>query len=75
MGGGCANCKRLLQMVNHTVEKLGIDAEVSYVTDFAEIAKSGVMRTPALFIDGKLLSSGPVPPLSEIEEMIAKANK
>lgn len=66
LGGGCANCKRLEQITRKVTEDNHIEAEFDHVTDYAEIMKFGVMSTPALVVDGKVLSSGRIPAETEI---------
>lgn len=66
LGGGCANCKRLEQITRKVTEENQIEAEFDHVTDYAEIMKFGVMSTPALVVDGKVLSSGRIPSEAEI---------
>lgn len=60
LGSGCTNCKKLLEHVNLAVDMAEIDAEVDYVTDFMEIAKYNLMRTPGLVINQKVVSFGKV---------------
>jgi small redox-active disulfide protein 2 len=67
MGGGCRRCEALLSETKEAVKNLGIDAEVEYITDFAQIAKYGIMSTPALVVDGKVVSSGRVLKAKQIE--------
>jgi small redox-active disulfide protein 2 len=74
LGSGCANCKRLYQFTLQAVSDLAIDAEVLYVTDMHAIADSGLMRTPGLIIDGKIVSYGRVSTVDEIKNLINKAN-
>ncbi|MHB8088370.1 MAG: thioredoxin family protein [Anaerolineaceae bacterium] len=66
LGGGCANCKRLEQITRKVTDDNQIKAEFDHVTDYAEIMKFGVMSTPALVVDGKVLSSGRIPAEAEI---------
>ncbi|HCS41154.1 MAG TPA: thioredoxin family protein [Anaerolineaceae bacterium] len=66
LGGGCANCKRLEQITRKVTDDNQIEAEFDHVTDYAEIMKFGVMSTPALVVDGKVLSSGRIPAEAEI---------
>ncbi|PKO00878.1 MAG: thioredoxin family protein [Chloroflexi bacterium HGW-Chloroflexi-4] len=66
LGGGCANCKRLEQITRKVTEDNQIEAEFDHVTDYAEIMKFGVMSTPALVVDGKVLCSGRIPTEAEI---------
>jgi small redox-active disulfide protein 2 len=70
LGSGCANCKRLLQLVEISVRELSVKAEVKYVTDMAEIANSGLLRTPGLIINNKVVSYGRVPSLEEVKTLI-----
>ena len=73
LGGGCANCKRLEQIARKVVEVLNVQAEFIKVTNFAEIAELGVMSTPGLIVNGKIMSSGRIPAEVEIEEWIRAA--
>jgi small redox-active disulfide protein 2 len=70
LGGGCANCRALEAMAKQAVADLGIDAGVEEVTDYAAIASYGVMRTPALVIDGTVFLSGRVPNRDEVRRII-----
>lgn len=70
LGGGCANCRALEAMAKEAVAALGIAATVEEVTDYAAIASYGVMRTPALVIDGTVFSSGRVPSRDEVHRII-----
>jgi small redox-active disulfide protein 2 len=74
LGSGCANCKRLLEHVEQAVEELNLKATITYVTDLVEIAKSGLMRTPGLIIDGKIVSSGKVLSINEIEALFKNSS-
>jgi len=70
LGTGCANCNKLEENVKQALKKLESDIEIAHVMDFAEIAKYGVMRTPALVLDEKVLSSGKVLNVSELVELL-----
>lgn len=70
LGGGCKNCQKLYENTAAALAKLGTDAEIIKVTDMIQIAKYGVMRTPALVVDEKVVVSGRVPSVSEIEKML-----
>jgi len=65
LGSGCANCKRLEQIARKVVAENAIEAEIEKVTDYAEIMKFGIMSTPGLVVNGKVVSSGRIP--SEVE--------
>lgn len=72
LGTGCKNCKRLLDNVNRAVHELPCAFEVIYQTDLMEIAKTGLMRTPGLMVDGKIVVSGSVPEAEEIQVILRK---
>jgi small redox-active disulfide protein 2 len=73
LGSGCANCKKLLEYVQVAVKELSIEASVLYITDYIEIVKTGIMRTPGLMIDGKIVSYGRVPNSDEVKTFIQNA--
>ncbi|WIF93938.1 thioredoxin family protein [Caminicella sporogenes] len=68
LGSGCANCKKLEENAKKAVEELGIDATIEKVQDFAEIMKYGVMKTPALVVDEKVVIMGRVAKADEIKK-------
>lgn len=70
LGTGCAKCKSLEKATIEAVSQAGIEATVTKVEDFIEIMKLGVMTTPALVIDGKVLVKGRVPSVAEISQML-----
>jgi small redox-active disulfide protein 2 len=72
LGPGCPKCKTLEQATRNAVGELGIDANVSKVDDIVQIMNYGVMRTPALVIDEKVIFSGKVPSVNELKEIITK---
>jgi small redox-active disulfide protein 2 len=61
LGSGCPNCQKLEANAREAVAQAGVEAEIRHVTDFAEIANRGVMNTPGLVIDGKVVSTGRIP--------------
>jgi len=70
LGTGCHKCKTLAQITEQAVTELGIDAEVSKVTDLKEIMAMGVMMTPALAVNGTVKVTGRVPSVAEIKSML-----
>jgi small redox-active disulfide protein 2 len=72
-GPGCANCRRLEQQVKEVIAHVGIEAQISEVKDVVAIADAGVLRTPALAIDGNVVLQGRVPGVTELEHMIREA--
>jgi small redox-active disulfide protein 2 len=71
LGPGCANCQRLEKLAEQAVAELGVEAEVEKVTDMRQIMARGVMATPGLAVDDKLVSTGRVPSRSEVVALIA----
>ncbi len=72
LGSGCKNCVSLAENTKAALKELGMEAEIIKVTDFAEIAAYGVMSTPALVIDEKVVSFGKVLKPKEIINIIQK---
>ncbi len=66
LGTGCAKCNSLEANAIEALKKLGIDEPIEHVKDIVEIAKLGVMSTPALMVDGKILFTGKVATVEEI---------
>ena len=66
LGPGCNNCRRLEAAAREAVVIAGVEAEIHHVTDYAEIAAKGVMNTPGLIVDGKVVSVGRVPSPGDI---------
>ena len=58
LGAGCPKCRALEQAILRALDDLNLNLSVGHVTDYAEMAKYGVMSTPALVIDGKVVSTG-----------------
>jgi len=71
LGSGCANCKRLYETVKTAVNDLKVEANVLYITDMMQIANSGLLRTPGLIINEKVVSYGRVPSLDEVKTLIS----
>jgi small redox-active disulfide protein 2 len=67
---GCAKCRLIEVAANAAVEESGVDAQVERLQDPMEMKERGVMRQPALFIDGVLKAEGRVPTVDEIKEML-----
>ena len=71
LGPGCMNCKTLERRVLTAVQELSLDASVEKVLDYEKIASYGILRTPGLVIDEKVVSSGTVPPVEELKKLLA----
>lgn len=72
LGTGCSNCKALEKSVINAVSELNIQADVEKVEDIQKIMSYGIMRTPGLVINGKVVLSGRVPSNKELKELIEK---
>lgn len=72
LGTGCTKCKSLEKLVHEVVKEQNMDAQVSKVEDIMEIMKYGVMSTPGLVVDGKVMMSGKLPSKKEIIELLKK---
>ena len=70
LGTGCSKCKTLYEAVKTAVKEKGIEAEIIKVEDIPSIMKYGVMSTPALVIDGKVLFSGKIASSTEIKALL-----
>ena len=73
LGPGCANCKRLYAEAEKAIAQSGQPATLIKVEAIEEIVNYGVMRTPALVIDGNVVASGKIPSAAEIAVLITTA--
>lgn len=72
LGSGCAKCNQLEAATKAALEQLGMDMTIDHVTDFSKIAAYGVMTTPALVVDGKVVSYGKVLKTEEVVKILQK---
>lgn len=70
-GTGCPKCKKLYEVTEKTAKEMDIEYEISKVQEIKEIVSRGVSMTPALGIDGKIVSSGSIPSIEKIKEFLA----
>jgi small redox-active disulfide protein 2 len=75
LGPGCANCKRLYQEAERAVSQSGVAATLTKVEEMEAIASYGILRTPGLVIDGRVVASGRIPLTPEIVSMIEAASR
>lgn len=71
LGTGCPKCKTLEQSVRNVVAEMNIDAEITKVEDIMDIMQYGIMRTPGLVVDGKVVMSGRLPSVDELKSMLS----
>ena len=74
LGSGCRKCIELADNTRKALAARGQQADIVKVTDFVDIAAYGVMSTPALVIDGKLVSVGKVLTVQEVADLLGKAD-
>lgn len=70
LGTGCPKCKALERITRDVIAENGIDATVSKVEEIMDIVKFGVMMTPALVVDGKVVLKGRVPSKEEVKQLL-----
>ena len=70
-GPGCKRCANAEQVVRDAAQALSLDVQIEKISDFAEIAKAGVVSTPAIGIDGKLVHAGSVPSLAQMQSWLS----
>lgn len=71
LGPGCARCKATEDMVRATAEKLGVEISVEKVTDYAQIAGFGIVSTPGVVVDGKVVHAGGLPKPEDMAKWLA----
>jgi small redox-active disulfide protein 2 len=75
LGSGCMNCKTLERRTREAVEQLSLDAVVQKVEDYQGILSYGILSTPGLVIDEKVVSQGRVPTVETIKELIRQSQR
>ena len=73
LGPGCANCQRLEANAREAVAMAGVEAEVVHVIDYRDIMARGVLSTPGLVIDDRVVSVGRVPSAGDIAAWLTEA--
>jgi small redox-active disulfide protein 2 len=74
-GPGCKKCHDTEKNVREACAQLNLDAEITHVYDIKEIAKLGVLFTPAVIIDGKMVVSGKLPSVEELKNYFSKLSR
>lgn len=70
LGSGCANCKATLARIEKIAREKGVAVTLEKVENFAQIASYGVMSTPGVVIDGKVVHAGGIPEQKQIESWL-----
>ena len=72
LGTGCPKCKSLEKITHEAVAEMGIDASVTKEEDIMKIMEYGILSTPGLVIDDKVVMSGRLPSKNELKNLITK---
>lgn len=72
LGPGCPRCEMLYKNVEKALKELGITTKIEKITDIPKIVTYGIMSTPALVINEKVVSQGKILTVEEIKEIISK---
>jgi len=67
LGSGCANCKTTLKLIEEVAQARGVAVDLEKVDDMAAILGYGVMSTPGVVVDGKVVHAGGVPDRKKVE--------
>jgi len=70
VGSGCPTCQKLEQLCRDVINENNIEAEIEKITDINKFAELGIMMTPGLLVDDKVLSSGKIPAKSTLEHWL-----
>ncbi|TDH58634.1 thioredoxin family protein [Dankookia rubra] len=70
LGPGCKRCETVSQMVSDAAARLGVEVSVEKVSDYAEIAGFGIVSTPGLVVDGKVVHAGGLPKPEDVARWI-----
>lgn len=74
LGTGCPKCKTLEKVTREAVAELGLQAEIIKEEDIIKIMNYGIMHTPGLVINGRVVLSGQVPSLNQVKDILIKDN-
>ena len=72
-GPGCARCQETYRVVRHVVEEAGLACEVVKIESYPRMMELGIMATPAIAIDGKVVMTGRVPKADEVRQLLGLA--
>jgi small redox-active disulfide protein 2 len=67
LGTGCANCRNTLALIEAVARERGVEIQLEKIEDLKAIMAQGVMSTPGVVIDGKVVHAGGVPPRAKVE--------
>jgi small redox-active disulfide protein 2 len=70
LGSGCNKCLSTAKLIEQQARELGVAVTIEKVTDMVMIASHGVMSTPGVVVDGKVVHAGGVPPANKVQEWL-----
>jgi small redox-active disulfide protein 2 len=73
LGSGCSNCVQVEDVARKVVSSLGVEAEITKITDYGEIMRYNILATPGLVVNEKLVSAGRIPTEAEVTTWITTA--
>ena len=73
LGTGCANCRNTVALIEEVAKTKGVAFQLEKVEEMRDIMAYGVMRTPGVVIDGKVVHAGGVPARDKVEQWLAPA--
>jgi len=71
LGSGCANCRTTYALLEQVARDKGVDVSLAKVEDMQQIVAFGILSTPGVVIDGKVVHSGGVPPRAKVEQWLS----
>lgn len=71
LGSGCKNCETTAKLISTAAEQAGVEIELEKVTDMAQIMSYGVMSTPGVVVDGKVVHAGGLPGPDQVRSWLA----
>jgi small redox-active disulfide protein 2 len=72
LGSGCKNCETTANLIKLAAEQAGVEIKLEKVTEMAEIMSYGVMSTPGVVIDGKVVHAGGLPGPDQIRQWVTE---
>ena len=73
LGPGCPNCYKVEEITKASLSTMGMDAQIEKITDYNEIVEYGVLSTPGLMINGRVVCSGQIPSQAEVTSWLEDA--
>jgi small redox-active disulfide protein 2 len=74
LGSGCPKCQHVEHVVREVAKAMGLEAEIQHVTDVADIVGRGILATPGLAIDGRVVLAGRVPTREQVADWLAEVD-